>query len=328
MDAFGTTASIFGLSAIGIDRYVAITRPMEYSNSFISKRWYYVLSFIWICSAVTSVPPVIFIGREQVSTRLERSNKSNATIIKTLLPLDECNVPTDPYYILFICIASFYLPLIIMIYVYIQMYLAAKKQTRALRSGYKYHSSMQSTTSSITKVPLRQMFSDRRFEIEERAEISDDNAHEKSEMLLQKRRPSYELLTLRIHHGTYKNPNIEEFNQNNEHNTKSLNKFPRKYEQKKKFWQQISKNQKAGKFVGTIMGVFIVCWLPFHAYFLLSGVFGLRLKDEQNHELLFYIFSWLGYTNSALDVLIYSLASNELRTLFMKLFYIMSIEDF
>ncbi|CAF3014724.1 unnamed protein product [Rotaria sp. Silwood2] len=69
MDAFGTTASIFGLSAIGIDRYVAITRPLEYPNSFISKRWYYVLSCIWVFSAVISVPPVIFIGREQVSSR-------------------------------------------------------------------------------------------------------------------------------------------------------------------------------------------------------------------------------------------------------------------
>ena len=69
MDIFASTASIFGLSAIGVDRYVAITRPFEYPNSFICKRWYYMLSFIWICSAVISFPPVIYFGTEQVLSR-------------------------------------------------------------------------------------------------------------------------------------------------------------------------------------------------------------------------------------------------------------------
>ncbi|CAF1154160.1 unnamed protein product [Rotaria sordida] len=69
MDIFASTASILGLCTIGLDRYVAITRPMKHLNSFISKRWYYMVSFIWICSAVISFPAVIHIGTEQVSSR-------------------------------------------------------------------------------------------------------------------------------------------------------------------------------------------------------------------------------------------------------------------
>ncbi|CAF3838760.1 unnamed protein product [Rotaria sp. Silwood1] len=252
-------------------------------------------------------------------SNLERLNTLNETIIKPVLTLYECNVPTHPYYVLFISITSFYLPLIIMIYVYIKMYLAAKKQAFALRSGYKCQYAMQSEKSFFTNVSLRQMFSGKKSKSKERADISNKNVNEKSEMLLQTRRPPDEVLTLRIHHGKYKNPSIEEFNQNNGQYKKSVNRYQRKNEQIKNSWQRISINRKAGKFVGIIMGVFVICWLPYHVYFLLSGVWNLRLKDEENHELIFNIFSWLGYTNSALDVVIYSLTSKEITTAFRKL---------
>lgn len=69
LDMFASTASIFGLCAIGMDRYIAITRPMGYLNTFISKRSFYVLSFIWISSAVISFPPVIYFGTEKALSR-------------------------------------------------------------------------------------------------------------------------------------------------------------------------------------------------------------------------------------------------------------------
>ena len=69
IDIFTSAASIFGLSVIGIDRYVAITKPIEYPNSFICKRWYYILSSIWICSAAISFPAVVHIGTKRVFTR-------------------------------------------------------------------------------------------------------------------------------------------------------------------------------------------------------------------------------------------------------------------
>ena len=69
MDIFATTASIFGLCAIGLDRYTAITKPIEYPNSFLSKKWYYVLPMIWICSAIVSFPPGIYFGTTQAMSR-------------------------------------------------------------------------------------------------------------------------------------------------------------------------------------------------------------------------------------------------------------------
>ncbi|CAF3557257.1 unnamed protein product [Rotaria sp. Silwood1] len=65
MDIFATTASIFGLCAIGLDRYVFITKPIEYPTSFIANRWYFMLSFIWIGSALISFPAVVHFGTAQ-----------------------------------------------------------------------------------------------------------------------------------------------------------------------------------------------------------------------------------------------------------------------
>ncbi|CAF0975295.1 unnamed protein product [Rotaria sordida] len=284
MDIFASTASVLALLAIGIDRYTTITKPIEYSNSFISKKWYYISSFIWIFSAILSFPVVFYLRTEQ--TLSQRSSMSNETISAQLLPSNECNFPNNPHYVLFTCIISFYLPLIAMIYVYIRMYSIAQKQAQALRSGYKHHYQIKSPKPFISEFR-----SEKRSRIETTVETNDNAAHKTLPMLSKNRKPSYELITLRIHRGTCQNSNIEPFNQNNGNESKSINKNSKECARKNKIRKKNSNDQKAAKFVGIVMGTFIVCWLPFFVYLALSGVFDIRLKDDQNHKLLFSIFS-------------------------------------
>jgi hypothetical protein len=207
-----------------------------------------------------------------------------------------------------------------MIYVYIQVYSAAKKQVQAFRSGYKHHYSVQSSRSFIPEFSLKEIPTEKRPTMKTTIEISNNNAPEKSTILSKTCKPSFELITLRIHHGKYQNPGIEPLNNNNQHDNESVNKIRRKNVPTKKFWRKISEDQKAAKFIGIVMGAFVICWLPFFVYLILSGVFNFRLKDERNHELLFKIFLWLAYTNSALDVLVYIFTSKELRVTLLKLF--------
>lgn len=303
MDIFSSTASIFGLSAIGIDRYVSVTKPIEYPNSFICKRWYWILSFSWLCSAAISFPAVIHFGteRERERARLLPMNETKSSSSSaTALMFKECDFPNNPYYVLFVSIASFYLPLMVMIYVYIQVYLVARNQIKALRAGYKHHTLDQSSRSFLPKFALRDNSTE--------TTTLESNSSTCSKTT---RKPSFQLITLRIHHGTYQNPSLEPLNGQN----------PDEHRRKKEIlsWKKLSRAQKAGKFVGMVMGVFVFCWLPYFVYFILSGVFAIRLKDEQNHELLFKVLSWLGYTNSALDILIYISTSKELRMTFSKL---------
>ncbi|CAF2778572.1 unnamed protein product [Rotaria sp. Silwood2] len=320
MDIFATTASIFGLCTIGLDRYLFITKPIEYPTSFIANRWYYMLSFIWIGSALISFPAVVHFGTAQEIFR--RSSTSNETISVPSLLFKECEFPDNPYYMLFVSIVSCYLPLIIMTYVYIQVYLAAQKQVQAINSGYKHHHLPKSAKSFFPVFRLRESLTEKHSSMNKIVRIPGKSLRKKSITLLSNRRPSFELITLRIHHGKYRNPTIDSCRRSSRNNgNKPTKKITRQYIRSGSVWRKISKNQKAAKFIGIIMGVFVVCWLPYFIYFILSGVFGFRFKDDQNHELLFKIFSWLGYTNSLLDVVVYVSTSKELRVTLCKLLF-------
>ncbi|CAF0969988.1 unnamed protein product [Adineta ricciae] len=288
MDIFATTASIFGLCAIGFDRYIAITKPIEYPNSFLSKKWYYVLPMIWFCSAIVSFPPGIYFGTTQAISR--QSTISNETTLAPPWLFKECDFPNNLYYVLFISIVSFYVPLIVMIYVYIRTYIAAREQVVALSSGYKHH---HQTEMKSGKFSFKQ--------------TSYEENHQSSS----------ELITIRIHHGKYQNPHMDLIYNEKQ---KSVYRIKRNHSEANTFWRKFSKNQKAAKFIGIIIGAFIICWVPYFVYFTLNGLFLIRLKDDQHHELLFDIFSWLGYTNSAADVLVYVSTSKELRNNFFRLF--------
>ena len=207
-----------------------------------------------------------------------------------------------------------------MIYVYTRVYAAARKQVLALRSGYKRHYRVKSAKSFIPEFRLRQSSTTKGPTVEKAVELTENNVDEKSVMLTENNRPPPDSITLRIHHGRYQNPIIEAVSRNNETGNKPVDKIRRQRVPANTFWRKFSKDQRAAKFIGIIMGVFVVCWLPFFLYLTLSGVFVVRLKNDENHELLFKIFAWLGYTNSALDVLVYVSTSKELQATFFKLF--------
>ncbi|CAF1686532.1 unnamed protein product, partial [Adineta ricciae] len=169
MNIFACTASIFALCTIGLERYTAISKPIEHPSLFISKRWYYWLLFIWISSAIIALLPIVLFGTVQETSR----QLLNETSVTKSISLKECRFPNNLYYTLFISIVAFYSPLILMIYVYIKVYIAARKQAFALHSGYKQHSRAKSAKSH---------------------QLSSD------------------FITVRIHHGKYQEPTQENGN--------------------------------------------------------------------------------------------------------------------
>ncbi|CAL4099582.1 unnamed protein product, partial [Meganyctiphanes norvegica] len=68
---------------------------------------------------------------------------------------------------------------------------------------------------------------------------------------------------------------------------------------------------KAAKTLGIIVGVFILCWFPFFTMYLIRG-----FCPHCIPPLLFSIFFWLGYCNSALNPCIYALFSKDFRFAF------------
>ncbi|XP_023679189.1 5-hydroxytryptamine receptor 1D [Paramormyrops kingsleyae] len=76
-----------------------------------------------------------------------------------------------------------------------------------------------------------------------------------------------------------------------------------------------ARERKATKTLGIILGAFIICWLPFFVVTLVMGI----CKDCWSHPVLFDVFTWLGYLNSLINPVIYTVFNDEFKQAFHKL---------
>lgn len=76
--------------------------------------------------------------------------------------------------------------------------------------------------------------------------------------------------------------------------------------------KRLSLEIKAAKTVAIVTGCFIFCWLGF------SILYGLSFMIQIN-EVVWSIVFWLGYLNSALNPVIYTVFNREFRTCFKRL---------
>ncbi|XP_062293390.1 5-hydroxytryptamine receptor 1B-like [Scomber scombrus] len=75
-----------------------------------------------------------------------------------------------------------------------------------------------------------------------------------------------------------------------------------------------ARERKATKTLGIILGAYIICWLPFFIYTLLVPVCESCFYPE-----LFDIFTWLGYLNSLINPIIYTMSNEDFKQAFHKL---------
>ena len=78
--------------------------------------------------------------------------------------------------------------------------------------------------------------------------------------------------------------------------------------------RKFRREAKAAKTLAIIVGAFIVCWLPFFTIYLIGA-----FCDDCVSSLVFSVFFWLGYCNSALNPCIYALFARDFRSAFKRL---------
>lgn len=114
-DVLLCTASILNLVLISLDRYWSITRAVEYSRFRTRSRAAGMIAVVWTLSAVICFPPLVGWKRPQ-PVREDG--------------LDQCLLSREPGYIVYSTVGSFYIPLVVMIAVYLKIYHVTKTRAR------------------------------------------------------------------------------------------------------------------------------------------------------------------------------------------------------
>ncbi|XP_030765631.1 dopamine D2-like receptor [Sitophilus oryzae] len=118
MDVTCSTSSIFNLVAISIDRYIAVTQPIKYAKHKNNRRIWLTIAMVWVISAAIGSP--IVLGLNNTPDRIP----------------DACLFFNSDF-ILFSSLSSFYIPCIIMVFLYYSIFKALRSRAMQQRATRK-----------------------------------------------------------------------------------------------------------------------------------------------------------------------------------------------
>ncbi|XP_052424158.1 alpha-2B adrenergic receptor isoform X2 [Carassius gibelio] len=331
LDVLFCTSSIIHLCAISLDRYLSISRPVQYATQRTPHKIKGAILVVWLISAVISFPPLVSMNK----TPLDKDGCG-----------PQCKLNEDPWYILYSSIGSFFAPCLIMILVYVRIYQIAKKHTRCppgeprkdsaggvppgreLQNGKNQGGvdpvnvpNMTGSRFNTVNQPQPPAETRQKMKLSRRCKYNEDSSSSGSDA---------EVVGENNANGT--TSSVGELEPG--HQTSSPAQTYRKVIVTSKGSQLASSNMKpAGTpssrrkamivrekrftfVLAVVIGVFVVCWFPFFFSYSLQAICPEACKLP---EPLFKFFFWIGYCNSALNPLIYTIFNRDFRKAFKKI---------
>ncbi|XP_037955419.1 5-hydroxytryptamine receptor 2B isoform X2 [Teleopsis dalmanni] len=327
-DVLCCTASILHLVAIAADRYWTVTN-IDYGNIRTPTRIFFMIICIWIVAITVSVAPQFGWKDPEYLKRIEER---------------KCMVSQNVTYQIFATFATFYIPLLIILLLYWKIYkIAQKRIKRRLKRPLAgpLNESQLTTAPELKRRRLEICFGrhcpNKKRVLGNNLEVTTINTQEETEFSTSNfdsrshgteytaisidpddiqtssadeiTTVSYQVATTISHHAAAMTTTTSGRCSNLSTMTDELAKRRKLIEAKRE--------RKAAQTLAIITGAFVCCWLPFFVTALVLTL----CKYCKLNGVLASLFLWLGYFNSSLNPIIYTIFNPEFRRAFKRLIH-------
>ncbi|XP_033842916.1 5-hydroxytryptamine receptor 1F [Periophthalmus magnuspinnatus] len=279
------TCSILHLAAIAIDRYRAITDAVEYSRKRTGARAGAMVAVVWLLSILISLPPILW---RYYSGDAEHE--------------DQCIITHHHItFTLYTTFGAFYIPLLLILILYYKIYRAA--QTLYMRreaSRASRHSCMTNGSMIPSTYPAGEGAGEVGAQSPEPISPAEKSISEPST-----EEPPRVRVSVKASH--FKSRRLESRSESrNESRRSQSSQGPR---------ISGARERKAASTLGLIIGAFVICWLPF---FVKEVVVNTCSSCSISMEMEAFL-TWLGYINSLINPLIYTIFNEDFKKAFQRL---------
>ncbi|XP_002932610.1 alpha-2B adrenergic receptor [Xenopus tropicalis] len=310
LDVLFCTSSIVHLCAISLDRYWSVSQAIEYNSKRTPKRIKCIILIVWTLAALISLPPLIYKGK---------SKDQNAK--------PECKLNEEPWYILSSSICSFFAPCLIMILVYLRIYLIAKRRNRKNSTDKKLKKMAPGLFSRTNKHSLNSSHTQTQCGIissQEKTGLALDDLHCGVPVLSstrEERNGHSESFGLQPQGENLKHTNgCEPAVMDTVATVKGVMLMPKGAKDsdlssaKKKSY--INREKRFTFVLAVVIGVFVLCWFPFFFTYSLGAICTELCYIPDS---VFQFFFWIGYCNSSLNPVIYTIFNQDFRKAFRRI---------
>ncbi|XP_051575318.1 dopamine receptor D2 like [Myxocyprinus asiaticus] len=323
LDVMMCTASILNLCAISIDRYTAVAMPLLYNTRYSSRRRVaLMIAVVWFLSFAISCP--LLFGLNNTASQEGR----------------DCSF-ADPAFVVYSSVASFYVPFIVTLLVYVQICMVLRRRGRRTAPSRRHglhperrdsqrprknkctHPEDVKLCTLILKPPTAAPQC-KKVTLVKEAVVHPLEAdpvcflgQEREQQQMQSQQPGRAQISVAPSPtcpcSTQSTPGPHRATlQEGMHGQKGATVKERV---RGRLSQQ--KERKATQMLAIVLGVFIICWLPF----FLTHVLKAHCSSCCISLSLYSAVTWLGYLNSAVNPVIYTTFNIEFRKAFIKILH-------